>query len=181
PGGIVITPTPVEDHVPLQMAAKGVVMTQLDKDGIERVGLAKIDLLGNRALATVDEARLHARPAGGKPPARALDTDRDPATPALLRRGDALGVNQLESPAMRHLLIQMQPRGIDDVVQSLALLRPGAASVGMKECFIRRRAGLEPVRLAHPRLAELLGETHGLMLYEDDALRLVQALTGLPA
>src|SRR5207253_3238530 len=91
-------------------------------------------LEGERWPRLVADARRHARPAGGgQPPARALDTDRDPATAALLRRGDALGVNQLESPAMRHLLIQMQPRGIDDVVQSLALLRPGAASVGMKE------------------------------------------------
>jgi DNA-directed DNA polymerase III PolC len=186
PGGIIITPGPIEDHVPLQRAAKGVVMTQFEKDAVEYVGLVKIDLLGNRALATVDEARHHAHALlvgahGGEAPGvgQALATDRDPATVALLRRGDTLGVNQLESPAMRHLLIQMRPGGIDDVVQSLALVRPGAASVGVKECFIRRRAGLEPVRVAHPRLAALLGDTHGLMLYEDDTLRLIEGLTGL--
>src|SRR5205085_6063237 len=60
PGGVVVTPQPVEDYVPLQWAAKGVAMTQFDKDGVERIGLVKIDLLGNRALATVDEARRHA-------------------------------------------------------------------------------------------------------------------------
>src|SRR5207248_11629312 len=102
-------------------------------------------------------------------------------TLALLQRGDTLGVNQLESPAMRHLLIQMQPQGLDDVIQALAMIRPGAASVGMKECFIRRRRGLEPVRCAHPSLELLLRETQGLMLYEDDALRVLQALTGLEA
>src|SRR5205085_12135294 len=142
-------------------------MTQFEKDAIEHVGLVKIDLLGNRALATVDEARLHSgAPRGGA-------ADRDPATVALLRRGDTLGVNQLESPAMRHLLIQMRPTGLNDVIQSLALLRPAAASIGMKECFIRRRAGLEPKRVLHPRLAKLLQETEGLLLYEDDALRLI--------
>jgi DNA-directed DNA polymerase III PolC len=188
PGGIVITPGPVEDHVPLQRAAKGVVMTQFEKDAVEHVGLVKIDLLGNRALATVDEARHHARTlCVGSPPreppgvGQAPATDGDPATVALLQRGDTLGVNQLESPAMRHLLIQMKPGGIDDVVQALALVRPGAAGVGVKECFVRRRAGLEPVRVAHPRLAALLGDTHGLMLYEDDTLRLIEGLTGLAA
>jgi DNA-directed DNA polymerase III PolC len=175
PGGILITPQPIEDYVPLQWAAKGVLMTQFDKDGVEQVGLVKIDLLGNRALSTVDEARGHAHLA--PPP-----TDEpDPATVALLCRGDTLGITQLESPAMRHLVLQMQPQSVEDIIQALALLRPGAAGIGVKERFIRRRLGLEPVQVAHPALAALLGETHGLMLYEDDALRLVQALTGLPA
>jgi DNA-directed DNA polymerase III PolC len=180
PGGVVITPGPMEEHVPLQRAAKGVIITQLDKDGVEAVGLVKIDLLGNRALATVDEARQHVPAAQ----ARRLchkDAESDPDAIALLCRGDTLGICQLESPAMRHLLIQMQPQAIEDVIQSLALLRPGAAEVGMKETFLRRRHGLEPVRVAHPRLAPVLAETHGLLLYEDDALHALQALTGIPA
>src|SRR5205085_299787 len=99
---------PVEDHVPLQMAAKGVVMTQFEKDAIEQIGLVKIDLLGNRALATVDEAQMWVVGQQEGKPSREWGSegipDRDPATVALLQRGDALGVNQLESPAMRHLL-----------------------------------------------------------------------------
>jgi DNA polymerase III alpha subunit len=105
----------------------------------------------------------------------------DPAVLDLLRRGDTLGVGQLESPAMRHLLIQLQPRDIEDVIQALALVRPAAALFGMKDLFIRRRRGLEPVRHLHPSLGPLLGETQGLMIYEDDALQVIQALTGLPA
>jgi DNA polymerase III alpha subunit len=204
PGGVVITPRPMEDHAPLQQAPKGVVITQFDKDAAEYVGLVKIDLLGNRALATVDEARAVVRErraesreqrAKSQAPSaerfsalrsplsalRSFTTDHCPLTTALLQRGDTLGVNQLESPAVRHLLIQMRPRGLADVIQALALIRPGAASVGMKECFIRRRRGLEPVRYAHPSLEPLLRATEGLMLYEDDALHVVQALTGLPA
>ncbi|MFO0877281.1 MAG: DNA polymerase III subunit alpha [Gemmataceae bacterium] len=175
-GGIVITPQPVEDYVPVQWAAKGVRMTQFEKDAVEYIGLVKIDLLGNRALATVDEAIRHA---GAGIPSSTACAD-DPATLALVRAGDTLGVTQLESPAMRHLLIQMRPRGLDDIIQSLALVRPGAASIGMKERFIRRRQGLEPFELTHSLLRRLLGETEGLMIYEDDALRLIQALTGLP-
>jgi DNA-directed DNA polymerase III PolC len=221
PGGVILTPQPIENHAPLQRAAKGIIITQFDKDAVERVGLVKIDLLGNRALGTVDaalgslpepEAGWHALslrrawlpphlsktqgvppdltqrvpPDGGsllRTTDRGLRTeeDLDEKTISLLQRGDTLGVNQLESPAMRHLLIQMRPRSIDDVIQALAMIRPGAASVGMKECFIRRRRGLEPVRYPHPCLAELLGDTQGLMLYEDDALRVLEALTGLPA
>jgi DNA-directed DNA polymerase III PolC len=185
PGGIVITPRPTEEYAPLQMAPKGVVVTQFEKDAVEHVGLVKIDLLGNRALATVDEAvRLTAAP-DNLPFAIchlpfAIPSPRDPATIDLLRRGDTLGINQLESPAMRHLLVQVRASGIDDVIQCLALVRPGAASDGAKELFLRRRRGLEPVDV-YPPLEPLLRETCGLMLYEDDALRVVQALTGLPA
>jgi DNA-directed DNA polymerase III PolC len=175
PGGVVITPRPIENYAPLQRAPKGIVITQFEKDAAEQVGLVKIDLLGNRALGTVEAARIYrGKPLGAVPP-------NDPTTVALLQRGDTLGVNQLESPAMRHLLIQMRPEGLGDVIQSLALIRPGAASVGAKECFVRRRRGLEPVRYPHPCLEPLLAETQGLMLYEDDALRVLQALTGLTA
>jgi DNA polymerase III alpha subunit len=228
PGGIVITPEPIENYVPLQLAAKihpspptplprrrgrgeedtppsllgkgagglghRVVITQFEKDAIEQVGLVKIDLLGNRALSTVAEVR---RWAALSPPSLlgkgvgGLGPDPSPLAPvprrrgrgeeagptlALLQRGDTIGVNQLESPAMRHLLIQMRPRGLNDVIQSLALIRPGAASVGAKERFIRRRRGLEPVTVAAPCLEPLLRDTCGLMVYEDDALRVVQAL-----
>jgi DNA-directed DNA polymerase III PolC len=186
PGGVVITPQPIENHAPLQMAPKGVVITQFDKDSVEYVGLVKIDLLGNRALATVDEAVGHCglRIANCEiefNPQSAIRNPQSDGALHLLERGDTLGVNQLESPAMRHLLIQMQPRGIDDVIQSLALIRPGAASIGAKECFVRRRRGLEPVRVAHPRLEPLLRETMGLMLYEDDGLAVIESLTGLAA
>src|SRR5206468_8104007 len=87
--------------------------------------------------------------------------DRDPATVALLQRGDTVGVNQLESPAMRHLLIQMKPECLDDIIQALALIRPGAASIGAKESFIRRRRGLEPARYAHADLEPLLRRSYG--------------------
>jgi DNA-directed DNA polymerase III PolC len=201
PGGVVITPRPIDEYVPLQRAAKGVVITQMEKDGVEHLGLVKIDLLGNRALATVDEAHqlrreqsvpstqysvLSTKDKESRPRrvhheyqiVRGADTD--PAVLDLLRRGDTLGVGQLESPALRHLLIQLRPAGLEGVIQALALIRPGAASLGAKETFIRRQRGLEPAVAAHPSLEPLLRDTAGLMLYEDDALAVLQALTGLP-
>jgi DNA polymerase III subunit alpha len=180
PGGIVITPGPIENYVPLQRAAKGVVITQFEKDAVEQIGLVKIDLLGNRALSTVSEALRRLDPVSRDIVSHAPDRD-DETTLKLLQTGDTLGVNQLESPAMRHLLIQMRPRNMHDVIQALALIRPGAASIGAKEKFIRRRRGLEPVQHLHPSLEPLLNDSCGLMLYEDDALRVVQTLTGLSA
>ena len=181
----------MEEYVPLQRAPKGIVITQFEKDAAEYIGLVKIDLLGNRALGTIEAAQAYFNPVPCDPRTRLSgqipgysctpDTPADERTVALLQRGDTLGVNQLESPAMRHLLIQMRPRELMDVVQALAMIRPGAASVGMKELFIRRRRGLEPVRYPHPALEALLHETQGLMLYEGDALRVLQALTGLSA
>jgi len=189
PGGVVLTPEPVENYAPLQRAPKGVVITQFEKDAAEHVGLVKIDLLGNRALSAVTEARRLAQnlsdelsPLPCTQGRGVLPADEDdPQTVELLQRGNTLGVNQLESPAMRHLLTQMQPRGLVDVIQALALIRPGAATIGCKELFVRRRRGVEPVQFEHPSLEPVLGETCGLMLYEDDALAVVQALTNCSA
>jgi DNA-directed DNA polymerase III PolC len=200
PGGVVVTPDPAEDYVPLQRAPKGVIITQFEKDAAEAIGLVKIDLLGNRALSTVDEAlRIVDRHCGdtvaaGQAQAKAcgyrsrqrfraasIPADGDPETVALLQIADTLGVNQLESPAMRHLLRQIDPQGLDQVIQGLALVRPGAASLNEKQTFIRRRRGLEAVRYLHPSLEPVLRETYGVMIYEDDGLRVIQTLTGLPA
>jgi DNA-directed DNA polymerase III PolC len=178
PGGVIITPDPIENYVPLQRAPKGVIIAQFEKDAVEAAGLVKIDLLGNRALSTVDEAL---RLALGKAGRHFQAPAECPATLDLLRQSDTLGVNQVESPAMRHLLRQIAPRGIADVIQGLALVRPGAASLHEKRCFIHRRRGEEPVSYLHPSLEPVLGETYGVMIYEDDALRVIQALTGWPA
>jgi DNA-directed DNA polymerase III PolC len=174
PGGMVLTPDPLCRHVPLQRAPKGVIMTQLDKDGVERIGLVKIDILGNRALATLTEARCLAG-------SRVQISETDADTLRLLQRGDTLGVNQLESPAMRHLLVQYQPQTRDDLINVLALIRPAAASIGNKELFLRRRRGLEPLPPLSAQLEPILGETCGLMIFEDQALLAIQAVTGWPA
>ncbi|MSR30226.1 MAG: DNA polymerase III subunit alpha [Gemmataceae bacterium] len=178
PGGIVITPTPLEEYVPLQWSKKGVVVTQFEKEAVERIGLVKIDLLGNRALATVDEAWRLSGGAGGMKMAR---LEEDLAAREMVLRGDTLGVNQLESPGMRHLLAQMRADGIDDVIRALALIRPGAASIGMKERFIRRRRGKYAGHEPEAELKHLLGDTECMLLYEDDSLRVLQALGGMTA
>ena len=178
PGGIVIAPRGVNRHVPVQRAPKGVLITQYDKDGVEDIGLVKLDLLGNRSLSTIRyTCDLIARHRGWEIDVEALPRN-DPATLSTLRTADTVGCNQIESPAMRHLLLALQPDGVGELMKALALIRPGAASIGMKETFIRRRRGLEPVPTGHAAVDELLASTHGVMLYEDDVMLVAAAMLG---
>jgi DNA-directed DNA polymerase III PolC len=181
PGGIVIGRKPIDHYVPLEMAAKGVRITQYDKDGVEAIGLVKLDLLGNRSISTIAEACrvVNVSAENGNSPI-SVDTmpPDDPATFALLRDADTIGCNQLESPAMRHLLRAMAPTRQQDIMKALALIRPGAASIGMKDAFIRRQRGLEKTPPSDPRIDPILGQTHGVMLYEDDVMLVAAALLG---
>ncbi len=175
PGGVVVAPGPITDVVSCQRAAKGVVMTQLDKDGVEAIGLVKMDLLGNRALTVIDDClQLVGKSAGEL----ARIPEDDPRTAELLVRGRTLGCFQVESPGMRNLLQQTAASTMDDVIQAIALIRPGPAGSGMKDAYVRRFRGLEAPHPPHPRLADLLGETRGVMLYQEDVMQAVVRLAG---
>ena len=176
-GGIVITPSPVRDIVPLQRANKGVVITQYDKDAAEAVGLIKIDLLGNRALSTVNEAvNIVRRNQSG------LDIDlidpTDEKTAKMLGSGDSLGVFQCESPGMRQLLRGLKVKSRKDVAIALSLIRPGPASGGMKSEFIERHVNGKPFKYLHPKIERMLGDTYGVMLYQEDVMRVAVEVAG---
>ncbi|MSR62208.1 MAG: DNA polymerase III subunit alpha [Planctomycetes bacterium] len=175
PGGVVVTPGPISDFVACQRASKGVLMTQLDKHGVEAIGLVKMDLLGNRALTVIDDCL---RALGlGAAELEAIPED-DAYTAELLVHGRTLGCFQVESPGMRNLLQQIAARTMDAVIQAVALIRPGPAGSGMKDAFIRRFRGLEPPHAPHARLNELLHETQGVMLYQEDVMQAVVLLAG---
>ncbi len=183
-GGIVIADRPLTWYLPLERAAKDVVVTQFEMRAIEAIGLVKMDLLGNRALTTIGECLELARGGGadgapGGGPSLDDIADDDAATAARLAAGDTLNCFQLESPAMRHLLRMLRCRTLEETIAAVALIRPGAAESGMKEVFCRRHRGLEPASYAHPRLEQVLGPTHGVMLYEEDVMSVAAALTGL--
>jgi DNA-directed DNA polymerase III PolC len=184
-GGIVIADRPLTYYLPLQRAAKDVVISQFEMRAIEQIGLVKMDLLGNRALTTIGECTDLARGRGIEVDLEApLPTDA--AAVERLAAGDTLNCFQLESPAMRHLLRMLEARTLDDTIAAVALIRPGAAAAitasgrNMKEVYCRRQRGLEPDTFSHPRLESVLRDTHGLMLYEEDVMRVASALTGLP-
>jgi DNA-directed DNA polymerase III PolC len=175
-GGLVIGDRALTHYLPLERAAKGVVVSQFEMRAVEAIGLVKMDLLGNRAITTIGECRALA-PAAPDPDTIAPD---DAIAAAAIAAGDTLNCFQLESPAMRHLLRMLAARTLADTVAAVALVRPGPAESGMKEAFCRRRRGLEPVIYPHDRLRETLAETEGILLYEEDVMRVAAALCGLP-
>ena len=180
-GGMVIADRALTHYLPLERSAKGVVVSQFEMRAVEAIGLVKMDLLGNRAITTIGECvALAPRDASGAAP----DPDAIPADDVVaagaIAVGDTLNCFQLESPAMRHLLRMLDARTLDDTVAAVALVRPGPAESGMKEAFCRRRRGLERVSYPHERLRATLGETQGIMLYEEDVMRVASALCGLP-
>ena len=178
PGGVVVAPGPITDFVACHRAAKGVVTTQLDKDAVEAIGLVKMDLLGNRALTVIDDCVRSLAARGVAVDLEGLPED-DARTAAVLREGRTLGCFQVESPAMRHLLVQTGAATTDAVIQAVALIRPGPAGSGMKDAYVRRFRGLEPPTPPHPRLADLLWDTQGVMLYQEDVMQVAVRIAGM--
>ena len=174
-GGLVIGERPLEEYVPLERASKGIVVTQFDKDAVEERGLIKMDFLGNHGLTIRDEAMemVDGDLAPGDIP------DDDPQTARVLGRAGTVSCCQLESPVMRNLLSMLQPGSIRGLMQALALVRPAPASCGMKEEFVLRTQGEKEVAFEHPLLKGVLGDTRGILLFEDDAMRVASALAGV--
>lgn len=178
PGGVVVAPGPITDFAACQRAAKGMVVTQYDKNGVEAIGLVKMDLLGNRALTVLDDTLNELRSQGIDVDLEALP-ENDPATGDTLAEGRSLACFQVESPGMRNLLQQTGARDMDAVIQAVALIRPGPAGSGMKDAYVRRFRGLEAPTPPHPRLTDVLWDTYGVMLYQEDVMRVAQALAGM--
>jgi DNA-directed DNA polymerase III PolC len=177
PGGIVISPGPLTDTVALQLATKGMIITQHDLHSIERLGLVKIDLLGIRALTVVSESiGLVQRQQPGF--SREAIPGDDHATADLLARADTIGCFQIESPGMQRTLSELSTRTLEDVAVTLALYKPGPLRGGLKEAFVRRHRGQEPVRYLHPSLEPILQDTYGVVLYQEQVLRIAHELAG---
>ncbi len=177
-GGLVVGDRPLTWYTPLERSTKGVVVTQYEMDGIGMTGLVKMDLLGQRSLSIVSEAARNVEARRGTPVHLENLPDRDSATAAVLKSGRTMGCFQIESPGMRQLLQKLQAESIMELIQGLSLIRPGPSSSGMKEAFIRRCRGEEPVRYPTALLEEALSETYGVMLYQEDILRVAEAVAG---
>lgn len=199
PGGVVIAPGPMTDRVPTTLAAKGVTITQFDLDAIERMGLVKIDLLGIRGLTVLGDvaraigslvppagtpslaATAHTQPGPHLPVLDWLDSipEDDPVTRETLQNGRTIGCFQIESPGMRATLREIRAQSVDDLMVALALYRPGPLTGGLKDAFVRRHLGREVPTQLHPALTPLLADTYGVILYQEQVLRIAHELAGL--
>jgi DNA-directed DNA polymerase III PolC len=183
-GGLIVAPGPLTSLVPvMHSGGKGVTITQFDLGAVEALGLVKIDLLGIRGLTVLGDvaefiqAGQPERFAGSLAVLESTPAD-DPETSRRLESGGTIGCFQIESPGMRATLREIRARTEDDLMAALALYRPGPLSGGLKDAFVRRFKGEEPVQHLHPALAPLLGETFGVILYQEQVLRIAHELAG---
>lgn len=178
-GGVLITAAPLVEVVPLERATMpGRVVVQWDKDSVEDAGLIKVDLLSLRTLGMIEEALAHIQEQEGI----ALDLDRlpldDPAVYAMLHKADTVGCFQVESRAQAQMLPKMLPELFEDIIVEVALLRPGPIQGDMVHPYLRRRQGLEPVSYVHPALEPILAETLGVMVFQEQVIRVAVAIAG---
>ncbi len=176
-GGLVVSRVPLENITPLQPSAKGVLITQFDKEGVEDLGLLKLDLLSLRTLSVVEDTM---KSINCQQPHLSYESipDGDPATYRLLNSGNTIGTFQLESPAQRALQAKLGARNLEDLVASVALIRPGPIKGNMVGPFIARRQGKEPVTFAHPKLKPILEKTYGVILFQEQVIEIATTLAG---
>lgn len=189
--GVVIANGPLTDYVPLQRSVRkgddtgakaggeAVVTTQWTMGDLEKVGLLKMDFLGLRTLTVLDKTvRLVGQTRGEKINLQRLPLD-DRKTYELLQRGDAKGVFQLESDGIRELLKRMKPDNIRDLIAVNALYRPGPLGGGMVDDYINRKHGRQKPVYPHPVMEEILAETHAVMTYQEQVMRVLNRLGGI--
>jgi len=156
-----------------------VIITQYDMHPIEDMGLVKMDLLGQRSLSAIaDTVDAVKKNTGVSIDVEDIPLDDEP-TRRLFRTGSTMGCFQVESPGMRQLLQKLRADNFEIIVAASSLIRPGPADSGMMASFIRRHRGEEPVSYIHPKLEPLLNETYGVMLYQEDILKVANVIGGM--
>ena len=174
--GVVIANKPLMEYLPLYRGQNGEVMTQYSMKDVEKIGLVKFDFLGLKTLTVVNNAvRLVEQEQGLKFDISQIPLD-DPETFALLGSGSTLGIFQLESSGMRDLLTKLKPGNFKDIIALVALYRPGPLGSGMVEEFIRRKQGQVSIRYEVPELKEILEETYGVIVYQEQVMRIASKL-----
>ncbi|MGG6238696.1 DNA polymerase III subunit alpha [Nodosilinea sp. AN01ver1] len=176
--GVVISKDPLDEIVPLQRNNDGQVITQYYMEDVEALGLLKMDFLGLRNLTMIQKTLdLIEATHGEKIDPDDLPMD-DPATYKLLERGDLGGVFQLESSGMRQIVKDLKPSGLEDISSVLALYRPGPLDAGLIPKFINRKHGREKIDFADEILKPILSETYGIMVYQEQIMKIAQDMGG---
>ncbi|GAB4484521.1 MAG: DNA polymerase III subunit alpha [Thermodesulfovibrionales bacterium] len=174
--GVVIAPVPLSTYTPLyRNPSDESIMTQFDMKAVEEIGLLKFDFLGLKTLTVIQHAIEYIRQGGTELSINEIPLDDD-KTYELLSSGQTTGIFQLESEGMRDILVKMQPNRIEDLIALVALYRPGPIGSGMIDDFIKRKKGLTPVKYDLPQLKEILEETYGVILYQEQVMRIANKL-----
>ena len=172
--GIVVGDGPLEDRLPLVVTGEGARVIQYPMEDVEALGYLKIDFLGLRTLSVIQRCR-HLAGRRGTPVPDPVPLD-DPAVYRMLGQGGTDGVFQLETPAFHRLTVKLKPARFDDIAALVALGRPGPAQ--RIDAFVRRRHGREPVAYMHPLLEPVLADTYGVILYQEQVMRIAMELAG---
>ena len=182
-GGVVIAPGSLSDFSPIYFDSDtSSVLTQFDKDDVEKIGLVKFDFLGLRTLTIIDKAIKSINDDLASKNEDPLDISNldlnDSKVFELLSAGKTTAVFQLESPGMKDLIKRLQPTKFEEIVALLALFRPGPLDSGMHDEFVNRKNGKVPVTYPHKLLEPVLSETYGVILYQEQVMESARVLAG---
>ena len=176
--GVVISPQPLKELVPLYKTNRDEIVTQFDMNGLEKLSLLKMDFLGLTTLTLIEDAlRLIKKRHGVEIVPEDLPLD-DPAAYEIFCKGLTCGVFQFESPGMRDILLRYKPSRLEDLTALNALYRPGPIQGGMVDDFIERKWGRRAVQYDLPELKELLEETYGVIVYQEQVMQISNRLAG---
>ena len=182
---VVITKEPLTEYLPIQRKPEAgsdpelaPVVTQYEMHGVEELGLLKMDFLGLRNLDVITDTLAMLKVTQGIDVSIDTVPLDDDLTLQLLRNGDSIGVFQLEGGPMRSLMRSLAPTSFEDVAALVALYRPGPMAANMHNDYADRKNGRKPIDYLHDDLAELLGDTYGLMIYQESVMRVAQKFAG---
>lgn len=176
--GVVISPRPMVEYLPLCRGPKGEVLTQYDMKYTEMTGLIKFDFLGLKTLTVINRVLKLINADLGREIAISAISMRDLKTYDLLTSGDTLGVFQLESTGMRNLMMKMKPEVFSDLIALVALYRPGPLESGMVDDFVNTKHGRMAAKYPLPQLEPILNETYGVIVYQEQVMKIANVLAG---
>lgn len=174
--GVVISRDPLTDAVPLQEGSETTALTQYSMESLESIGLLKMDFLGLRTLSIIERCLRWIEEQTGQKLDFHQISDQDASTYELLGRGETTGVFQLESAGMRRVLRDLKPSEFEDIISVLALYRPGPMEFIPK--YIAGKHGLEEVEYPHPDLEPLLSDTYGIIVYQEQIMKIASSMAG---
>jgi DNA polymerase-3 subunit alpha len=176
--GVVIGDRPLDELLPMMVDKDGNDVTQYSMTYVEKVGLVKFDFIGLKTLTVLHTACAIIKESRGVE----IDLNtlplNDAKTYTLLCGGNTTGVFQLESSGITEMVVRLKPSGFDDIVAMLALYRPGPLDAGMVDHYIERKHGREPISYLHPLMKDILMDTYGVILYQEQIMQLARALSG---